>query len=58
MYKVNPGKHSFAVRKVQLLICELHKSTFKAVAHMGVPPLLVVTNQDNEESSNERHRHY
>lgn len=58
MYKVNPGKHNFAGRNVQLLICELNKSAFKAVAHMGIPPLVVVMNQGNEESSNKRQRHY
>lgn len=58
MYKVNSGNRSFAGRNVQLLICELNKSAFKAVAHMGIPPSVVAMNQGNKESSNKRQRHY
>lgn len=43
---------------MQLLICELNKSAFKAVARRGVPPSVVVMNQDNEESSHKRQRDF
>jgi hypothetical protein len=41
---------------VTLLICGLIKSALRAVTHMGVSPLVVVMNQDNEERSNKRQR--
>lgn len=56
--QVSSGNHSFAARNVQLLICELITSAFRAVTHIGVSPLVVVMNQDNGERSNKRQRHH